>query len=186
MCVYFVTILCVGRFGLGWAQNVFKFACHMFMHFLAFVTFKFLYSYILSCWCFSNYLSLSLPLSLSYVSQLYGTQTQIYSIPEPSSFWGHRILLLTLHLLMYGSVMIKPERTFRRTFLDEAFIWNTKSSYWVSPILTYPLSFTIGVGGHYVTSQSLVPLWSYKSFTPICMDLILLYLISSLAFVVCT
>ena len=29
---------------------------------------------------------------------------------------------------------------------------------------------------------SLVPLWSYKSFTPICTDLIILYLILSLAF----
>ena len=46
------------------------------------------------------------------------------------------LLLLTLHLLIYGSVMIKPERTFRRTFLNEAFIRNAKSSYWIFLILT--------------------------------------------------
>ena len=70
---------------------------------------------------------------------------------------GHPLLLLTLHLLMYGSVMIKLERTFRRTFLKEAFIQNAKSSYQIFLILTYPLSSTVGVGGHCGTSWSLVP-----------------------------
>ena len=66
------------------------------------------------------------------------------------------LLLLTLHLLKYGSMMIKPKMTFRRTFVNEAFIQNAKSSYRIFPILTYPLSFTVGVGGHYMTSRSLV------------------------------
>ena len=49
-----------------------------------------------------------------------------------------------------------------------------------------PMSFTVGVGSHCVTSQSYVhPCWS-KSFTPTCMDLIFQYLILSLAFEVCT
>ena len=94
---------------------------------------------------------------------------------------GH-LLLLTPVLLLYGSMMIKPVRTFWRTFHDEAFIWNAKSFYWISPILIYLLSFTVGVGGHYVTFRSLVPPWSYRSFTPICTDSILLYLISFLTF----
>ena len=53
------------------------------------------------------------------------------------------ILFLTLHLFMYGSLMIKLERTFRRTFVDEVFIRNAKLSYHIFPILTYLLSFTV-------------------------------------------
>ena len=53
------------------------------------------------------------------------------------------ILFLTLHLFMYGLLMIKLERTFRRTFVDEVFIRNAKLSYQIFPILTYPLSFTV-------------------------------------------
>ena len=66
------------------------------------------------------------------------------------------LLLLTLHLLMYSSVMIKPKRTFQRTFVDEAFIRNAKSSYRIFPILTYSLSLIIGVGSHCVAPWSLV------------------------------
>ena len=51
--------------------------------------------------------------------------------------------------------------------------------------LTYPLSFIVGVGSHFVTSWSLVLPWSYRSFTQICTKSILQYLISSLAFEVC-
>ena len=73
--------------------------------------------------------------------------------------------------------MIKPERNFRRTFLNEAFIRNTKSFYWTFPKLTFPLSSIVRVGSHCVVSWSLVPPWSYRSFTPICTYSILLYLI---------
>ena len=59
--------LYAGRFRLGWAHDVFKFACHMFIHFSCIRTFKFLYSYILPCWWFSNCLSLSLSLFLALV-----------------------------------------------------------------------------------------------------------------------
>ena len=74
---------------------------------------------------------------------------------------------------------------FRRTFVDDAFIQNTKSSYRIFLILTFPLSSTVGVGSHYVESRSLVPLWSYKSSTPICMDSITLYLSFLLLLEVC-
>ena len=59
---------------------------------------------------------------------------------------------------------------------------DAKSSCRTSSTLTYPLSFTVGVRSHFVTSRSLVPPWSYRSFTPICTESILQYLISSLAF----
>ena len=102
--------------------------------------------------------------------------------PRTLFMLGHHILLLTLLFLMFGSVMIKPEKTFWRTFLDNAFIRNAKSSYWIFLILTFPLSSTVEVGIHCITSLSLVPPWSYKSFTPLCTDLIIQYLILLLAF----
>ena len=98
---------------------------------------------------------------------------------------GHPLcLILLLHL--FGSMMRMPKRPSRRTFLDKAFILNAKSSWWTSPTLTYPLSFTVRVGSHCVTSQSHVHPCLSKSFTLSCMDLIIQYLISSLAFEVCT
>ena len=80
----------------------------------------------------------------------------------------------------------KAQKDFLQNFWDEAFIQNTTSFCQTFPTLTYPLSFTVGIGSHFVTSRSLLPPWSYRSFTPICTELILLYLISSLAFEVCT
>ena len=70
MCVYFVAMLCAGRFGLGLAHDAFIFACHMFMHFHAYIPSSFYICYIVFCWCFSDCLSLSLSLSLSvsYIS----------------------------------------------------------------------------------------------------------------------
>ena len=76
----------------------------------------------------------------------------------------------------------KARKDFSKNFHDKAFIWNTKLSYRTFLILAFPLSSTVGVGSHFVASRSLVPLWSYKSFTPICTHLITLYLISSLAY----
>ena len=94
---------------------------------------------------------------------------------------GHRLLLI-LPLLLFSSMMRMPERTSRRNFLDEVFIQNAESFYWTSSTLTYPLSFTVGVGSHCVTSWSPVhPCWS-KIFTLTCMDLILQYLYFILAF----
>ena len=99
---------------------------------------------------------------------------------------GHLLLPLAPLLLLFGFVMRRPVRTSRRTFLNEAFIWNAKSFCRTSPTLTYSLSFTVGVGSHCVTSQSLVHLCLYRSFTPTCMDLIIQYLSLLLAFEVCT
>ena len=62
----------------------------------------------------------------------------------------------------------KAHKDFRRTSHDEAIIWNNKSFYRIFLILTFPLPFTVGVGNHCVASRSLVPPWSYRCFTPIC------------------
>ena len=91
-------------------------------------------------------------------------------------------LFLILHHLMSGSVMRRPNWTSLRTFPDKAFIFNTKSSCWTSPTLTFPLSSTVENGSHYVTSRSPVhPCWS-RSSTPTCMNLNFKYLSLLLVF----
>ena len=91
-------------------------------------------------------------------------------------------LLLTPFPLTFSSMMRMPNRISLRNFLDEAFIWNAKSFFRTSPTLTYPLSFTVGVGSHYVTSRSLVYSCLSRSSTPTCMNLIIQYLFLLLAF----
>ena len=94
---------------------------------------------------------------------------------------GHRLLLI-LPLLLFSSMIRMPERTSRRNFLKEVFIRNAELFCRTSPTLTYPLSFTVGVESHCVTSRSPVHLCWFRSFTPTCMDLILQYLPFILAF----
>ena len=127
------------------------------------------------------WLFLSLPLSSICVNLCLWHPNASLLRPKTLFVSGHPLrLILLLHL--FDSVMRMPERPSRRTFLDEAFILNAKLSWRTSLTLTYPLSFTVGVGSHCVMSRSHVhPCWS-RSFTPTCMDLIFEYLISSLAF----
>ena len=49
-----------------------------------------------------------------------------------------------------------------------------------------PISFIVGVGNHFVVSRSRALPWSYRSSTPICTDLITLYLSFLLVFGVYT
>ena len=119
--------------------------------------------------------SLCLSLSLSFFLLLASWHINENPLhPKTLFILGHPLPLIP-HLLLFGSVMIKPERTFRWTSLDKAFIQNTKSSYRISPIQTFPLSSTVGVRRHCVASWSCALLWSYRSFTPTCIDLITLY-----------
>ena len=105
--------------------------------------------------------------------------------PETLFVLGHPLLLI-LHLFLSGSVMRRPNRTSLRTSLDEVFIRNAKSFCRTSSTLTYPLSFTIGVGSHCVTFRSFVHPCLYRSFTPTYMDLIFQYLFLLLSFEVRT
>ena len=127
------------------------------------------------------WLSLSLPLSSVGVSLCLWHPNASLLCPGTLFIPRHPLrLILLLHLFSF--MMRMPKRPSRRTFLDEAFILNAKSSWRTSPTLNYPLSFIVGVGSHCVTPQSHVhPCWS-RSFTPTCMHLIFQYLISSLAF----
>ena len=183
MCASHVEMMYVGRFGLGYAHDVFTFSCHMFMHFSCIHTILFFLIDINCVWYFSTCFSFSLSLSFFQLVALW--HLNVNSLYLWTLFVPRHLLLLPLlilHPLMLGSVMIKPIRIFRRTFHDIAFTWNAKSFYWTFSILTFPLLSTVEVGVHCVASWSLVPLWSYRSFTPICMDLTILYHILSLAF----
>ena len=176
---------CASRIGLGWAYDAFYMACHMFMHSSCIRTLISIYLLYLNCFGTFLIVSLSLPLSSVCDSLCLWHPNASLLHPETLFIPGHPLrLILLLHL--FGSVMRMLGRPSRRTFLDEAFILNTKSSWRTSPILTYPLSFIVGVGSHCVTSRSHVhPCW-FRSFTPTCMDLIFQYLILSLAFEVRT
>ena len=69
---------------------------------------------------------------------------------------GHLLLLLFLTPLLptYGSMMRRTNQTSRKTFHDVAFIRNVKLFYETLLILTYPLLSTVGVGSHFMASQS--------------------------------
>ena len=129
----------------------------MLMHFHAYVLYI-LYIFVYLN-CFGTFLSVSFspPHSPIYVSASWHQNISLLC-PRTLFVPGHLFLLLILLPHMFGFVMKMPKRTSLRTSLDEAFIRNTKSFYWTSPTLTYPLSFTVGVGSHCVTSQSLVHL----------------------------
>ena len=143
-----------------------------FMHtYLSFLPFDICYWLVLFC------MSLSLFLSDS----LRNAPKASLLCPKTLFIPGH-LLPLILFLFTFSFIMRRPVKTSRRTFLDVAFIQNARSSSRIFLILTYPLSFTVGVRNPFVISQSVVPPWSYRSFTPICTDLILPYLAFSLLF----
>ena len=146
-------------------------------------TFNSIYFDIFVVWYFSDCLPLFLSFPPYYVSCVMALKRK--SIPSRNLFIsGHllRLLLLTPLPLTSGSVMRWPNRTSWRTFHDAAFIWNAKSFYQISLTLTYPLSSTVRFRSHFMVPQSRALLRSYGSSTPICTDLITLYLNFLLAF----
>ena len=145
---YMLNCLCAVRIGLGRAYDAFIFACHMFMHFHAYIP-SILYNLI---YCFVGaFLIVSLSLSLTLVASWHLNVNPLHL--ETLFILGHLLLLFLTPLhLTYGSVMRRPSRTFQRTFHDEAFIRNAKSFYQIFLTLTYPLSSTVGVGSHCVVS----------------------------------
>ena len=165
MCDYYVEMMCVDRFELGWAHDIFTVTYHMLMHFSCIRIFISLYLILICLVLFCLSLSPFLSLFLLLVALWHLNENPLH----PGTLFVPRHLLLLPSLILlhftFGSVMIKPVRNFRRTSHDEAFIQNAKSFYQIFQILTFPLSSTVGVGNHCVASQSLVPLWSYKIFT---------------------
>ena len=127
----------------------------MLMHFHAYV-FYILYILIyLNCFGTFLIISFSRPHSLVYVNASWHLNISLFHPGTPFTS-GHPLLLLILLPHTSSSVMRRPKWNSLSTSLDEEFIQNARSSCQTSPTLTYPLSFTIGVGSHCVTSWSLV------------------------------
>ena len=182
-CVFtLLNWLCAGRIRLGWAHAIFTIAYHMLMHFHAYVPYIF---YILIYWfylvLFCVFLSPSL--SLVYISCVMVPKHNSTLSQNPLHSEASTSSDLTPSFILFRDEKAKSD--FFENSLDEAFIQNTKSFYQTSPTLTYPLSFTVGVGSHCVTSRSLVHLCLSRNSTPTCMDLIIQYLSLLLAFEVC-
>ena len=169
--------LCGGRFGLGWAHDVF-FCCTSHDHALFMRTYLFISSLVHSVdWCFS--VSLSLSLSLSQIVCAWHPSIKLLR-PRTFSIPGH--LLLIPYFSMSGFVIRRSVRTFRRTSPNVAFIRNAMLPYRTTLILLFWLSYVIRVGNLFVRYLWVIPSWSYKSFTPICTVLIIPYLVSLLLF----
>ena len=122
-------LLCAGRFGLGWAHDEFIFACHMFMHSHAYVP---SIVNILIYQLLGTFLIVSLYFFLSLLLMLVASWHLSVNPLRPKTLFilGHLLPLTPLHLT-FGSMMRRLVRTSQRNFLDEAFIWNAKSSYWI-------------------------------------------------------
>ena len=125
-------------------SHVHVFPMHMYSLFNILFIFELL-------WDFSNCLFLSLSFLFMIVMSMAPKRK---STPSWNPLRSEHHLLLILLLLLFGSVMRMPERTSRRTFLDEVFIWNAESVWRTLPTLTYPMSFTVGVGSHCVMSRA--------------------------------
>ena len=100
----------------------------------------FWYSVLMVLFYFSPSLSLSLSLSLSRIVYIWHPSAKLLRF---KTLFVSRHLPLILLLFMFGSMMRRPVKTFRRTFPNVAFIRNAASFYQTFPILLYPLSFTI-------------------------------------------
>ena len=149
-CVLYMLKLCV-LIGLDWVELMMLILLHVTCSciFYAYIPF-FSYFDIDIVWY-----SLSLSLSLSLIVCTWHPSAKLLHLG--TLFVPRHHLLLILAFFMSGSVIIKPVRTFPRTFLGVAFTRNTRSFFLTSPILTFPLSFTIGVRGPFVISRLVVP-----------------------------
>ena len=126
-------------------SHVHAFSCIHFSFSMYFDIFELLGTFLI--------VSFSLSFSFVCVSLLLWHPNANLLRPGTLFVLGHPLRLILL-LSQFGFVMRRPNRTFLRIFLDEAFILNAKSSCRTSPTLTFPLSFIVRNGSHCVTSWS--------------------------------
>ena len=140
--------------GLNWAKPMMFLMLHVTCSCIC--TFIYLYSDIDLRWCFFACFSFSLSLFLLLVALWHLNRNLLR--PRTLFIPEHLLLLplLILHHFPSGSAMIKPIRTFWRTFPNATFIQNAKSFYRIFLILTFPLLSIVGVGSYCVASWSLV------------------------------
>ena len=133
-------------------------------------TFFFLLSYALKflLWfCFFlSYLSLSFSLLVMAPKKFVPSKSPIHRGSSSSSF----------PLILFGFMMKRHIMTSLRNFLIERFIWNARSFCLISQTLLYPVLLALKDGLLFVRNPQGVPMCSYRSFTPICMPSIPLYL----------
>ena len=164
--------LCVVRFGLGWTHDTFFLHVTYSCIFHAYIPSSFLLL-VLCCDFFFFCFSPSLPLSLSWIDYTWHPSANPLRL---GTFFVPIHLLLILPPLMFGSVIGRPIRTSWRTSPNMVFIWNAAWFYRTFPILLYPLSFIVKYGNLCVRYLWDVPPLSWRSYTPICMVSIPLYL----------
>ena len=168
--------------GLDWAEPMMLFILHVTC---SCISHAYVISFQYTCYIWTVlrlfWLSLSLPLFYVCVSLCLWHLKASLLCPRTLFVLRHPLPLILLHHI-FCSVMRMRERPSWRTFLNETFILNSKSSWQTLLTLTNPMSFIVGVGSHCVTSRPHVHPWWSRSFTSTCMDLIIQYLSSSLAF----
>ena len=141
--------------GLEWAESMMFLLLHVTCSciFHAYIPLFSIFLNIIVDWYFFACLSLS----LSFFQIVCTWHLSANPLCPKTLFVPRHPLLLILHPFMSSSVMINPISNFQRTFLNEAFIQNTRLFFRISPILIYPLSITIGVRNPFVISWLVVP-----------------------------
>ena len=166
------------RIGLGWAHDVFTLhitrSCILHAYVLLF-TYS---SYCELCWDFFDCLFHSLPLILftlvmSMALKHKSTPAQNPLRSDASSSSDHAPL----------SLQFRDDdayKAFLENFSRRGIHWSAESFWVILLTLTFPLSFTVRNRSLFVTSSSLVLLCWFRSSTPTCTGLTILYLISLL------
>ena len=175
-CVIYMLNDCV-LLGLDWVEPMMYLSLH--------VTYSRIFRayipsilYILIYWCslvlFCVFLSLSLSLSLS-LALACSMAPKCKSTPSWNPLRSGASSSSPFDPTL-SHVQFHDDKA-RKDFLENFFRWGIHLErqviYRIFPILTFPLSSTIGVGSHCVASRSRALPWSYRSFTPTCTELIL-------------
>ena len=187
MCALSIAMLCAGRFGLGWAYDAIIFACHMFMHFHAYVPSIFYISIYLVVGTFLIvFLSFFLSFSPSYISCVMAPKHK--STPSRNSLRSRVSSFFSPSNPTPSHSWFRDEKAksdFFKNFSQRGI--HSKLQVVLSDFsdIDLPLSSTVGVRSHYMVSWSRALPWSYMSSTPVCTYLITLYLSFLLAFEVC-
>ena len=167
--------------GLDWAEPMMQFVLHVTCSCIFHAYVLYFSIYLLYLNCFGVFLIVSFfPLSILF--------TLVVSMaPKRKSTPSQNPLRWGIHFVWsYSFIYSVPWWECLKGILGELF--SMRHSFWMPSHPgglcrhRYPMSFTVEVRSHCVTSQSHVHLCWYRSSTLTCMDSIIQYLILSLAF----
>ena len=157
-------LICDSRFGLGfypWCNFIFS-ASHVHAYFMH--TYPFFFSFS-GC-----------DVSLSLSDRLRMAPKRKSTLARNSLGFGSSSSDPLIPLFMFGSVMGRPNRTSLKNFRNMAFIWNTMLFYQTFPTFLSLRSFGLRAKNLFMRDPWFVPSCLYRSFTPINMVSIPLYL----------